>query len=45
MRTYQHEMEKRNIEVVTPQTDHVAFTESIHTEDMGIFHASVERMI
>ena len=45
MRTYHHELEKRNIEVVIPQTDHVAFTESIHTEDLGIFHQTLERMI
>lgn len=28
-----------------PQTDHVAFTEAIHTEDMTIFKESLNKMI
>lgn len=28
-----------------PQTDHVAFTEAIHTEDMAVFKESLNKMI
>jgi hypothetical protein len=37
MRKYQVEIDKRGLDIPFPQTDHVAFTEALHAEDMELF--------
>lgn len=45
MKKYEGELEKRNIDIPIPQTDHVAFTECLHCDDKVIFGVALNRMI
>lgn len=45
MKKYETEIDKKNIDIPFPQSDHVAFTEALHCEDRTIFNLSVNRML